>query len=138
MRRAVNEWMLVFSIVLLVAVGLIWVASLFLQALREPLALGSHVYARVDESRLCLFNELGEGWKPNLQGVDRKAISWTLRYTTWMYPGLEYHNRLFANGRTIWSVEVSLIIPVVFLLISIAILWRMRCGNWLGRSRAAP
>jgi hypothetical protein len=138
MRRAITEWGLVFSVVLLAGLALIWVGSLFLRALREPLALGTGLYLRVGDSRLCLFTELGPGWKPRFDGTDPQTVSWPVHYSNSMFPGFEYHNRLFASGRTIWSVEVSLVIPAGILLTTMTILWRIRHGGWLARTAARP
>ncbi len=63
-------------------------------------------------------------------GIDFPAHSWVVRYSIWMLPGLEYHHRLLASGETIWSLEVALIIPGAVLLITMAILWRIRRGHW--------
>jgi hypothetical protein len=134
MKRAFTEWGLVVSLVILVAIGVIWVGSLFVHYFREPLYLGTELYVRIEASRLCIFSELGADWKPRLdERVEPRAISWVRVYNNWLFPGLEYHNRLFANGRTVWSLEMSLIVPVCFLLTTMAILWRVRLGGWLPR-----
>lgn len=137
MRRTITEWGLVTLFVLLVAVGLLWVDSLFLRHLQEPVLLGGGVYLRVEDGQLVLFNELGDDWKPTFGGVEHSGISWVRNYTTWFFPGIEYHDRLFANGRTIWSLELYLIVPLCVLLTLMAIFWRLRRGNWAGRSAAS-
>jgi hypothetical protein len=137
MRRAITEWGLVFSLGLLAACGFVWFDSMFLKYFREPLALGTDIYVRADDGRLCFFSELGADWKPRITVFEPRAISWARIYSTWMFPGIEYHNRLFANGRTVWSLEISLVIPVAVLLTLIAILWRVNRGGWLRRRPAA-
>src|ERR1700689_4425897 len=122
MKRAFTEWGLVVSLVLLAAIGFIWVGSLFVHYFREPLYLGTDLYVCIENSRLCIFSELGADWKPRLEGVEPRAISWVRDYNNWLFPGLEYHNRLFANGRTVWSLEMALVIPVGVLLTTMAIL----------------
>jgi hypothetical protein len=139
MRRAIAKWGLVFSLVLTLALGLIWVDSLLLQTFSEPLSLGPGGYLRVEDGRLYLFSELGDDWKPNSIVPDRRARSWVRRYMTWFFPGIEYHNRLFASGRTIWSLEVALVIPVACSLSMAAILWRLRRrNNHAGEPMPAP
>ncbi len=64
-----------------------------------------------------------------------RACSWVREYKSWLLPGLEYHNRLFANGRTVWSLELSLVLLVCVLLTIMAILWRVRLGGWLPRKK---
>ena len=90
---------------------------------------------RVDDARLCLFSELGSDWKPKVEGLQPRARSWVREYKSWLLPGLEYHNRLFANGRTVWSLELSLVLLVCVLLTIMAILWRVRLGGWLPRKK---
>ena len=136
MRRAITEWGLVSLFVLSVAVSLMWVDSLFLRHLHEPVLLGSGVYMRVEDGQLVLFNELGDNWKPRFGGVDDSAISWVRSYTIWFFPGIEYHDRLFANGRTIWSLELYLVVPLCVLLTMMAIFWRVRRGSWIGQGRS--
>lgn len=130
MRHAVIEWGLVVSGMLTVALGLIWADSLWLGILQEPLSLGPECFLRVNPGQLCLFSKLGDDWKPKTMGIDFPAHSWVVRYSIWMLPGLEYHHRLLASGETIWSLEVALIIPGAVLLITMAILWRIRRGHW--------
>jgi hypothetical protein len=136
MRRAITEWGLVLTIVLGVALALVWVDSISICTLREPLSLAPELFLRVENGRLCLHSDLGDDWKPTLFGMQRTARSWVRGYWNWFAPGVEYHNRLFANGRTIWSLELSLVIPAAFLLIVMAILWRVRRGSKHADSRA--
>lgn len=131
--RRIIEWGLVVSLLLLLVLALAWLDSLFLGTLREPVALDTELYLRAEDGRLYLFNELGDDWKPRFVGVKARAISWVRRYTSWFFPGIEYHNRLFNSGRTIWSLDVSLVTPLVFLLFTIALLGRV----WRGGSRVA-
>jgi hypothetical protein len=135
MRRAITEWGLIFSLVLLLAFGLIWVDAQYFKFLKEPLLLGTDVYLRVDDGTLCLFSELGSDWKPIEYGPRPDGRSRVIRYKNWGFPGIEYHNRRFANGRNVWSIELSLVIPVCGLLMMMPILWRVRCGGWLLRTR---
>ena len=53
------------------------------------------------------------------------------------FPVLEYHYRLYANGRPVWSLEVSLVIPVCVSLTAIAIFWRIRLGRWMPRLQSS-
>jgi hypothetical protein len=134
MRRAITEWGLVVSGLVSVALGLVWVDSRWIGTLQEPLALGPHLFLRVNDGQLCFFSELGARCKPTLDGPDRPDISWVRHYSTWMLPGMEYHSRLLANGETIWSLEVAIVIPLAVLLIAILIFWRIRWGRWgIGR-----
>jgi hypothetical protein len=133
MKRAFTEWGLVVSLVLLVAIGVFWVGSLFVHYFREPLYLGPDLFVRIENSRLCIFSELSAHWKPRLGGLEPRAISWVRVYRIWLFPGFEYHNRLFANGRSIWSLEMSLVVPVCVLLTTMVILWRVRLGAWRPR-----
>ena len=129
MRRAITEWGLVLTLVFTVAVALVGVDSFCLRTLREPLALGSELFVRVADGRLALHTQLGDDWKPNEYRAERAGRSWVRGYWNWFAPGVEYHNRLFANGRTIWSLELSLIVPVAVLSIVSGILWRLRRTN---------
>jgi hypothetical protein len=130
MRRAITEWGLVLSGLLSVALGLIWADSLWLRTLQEPLSLDDACFLRFEDGRTCLYSELGKNWKPRAEGVDRQARTWVRDYTTWIFPGLEYHHRLLANGQSIWSLEVAMFIPVAGLLTAMVILWRARRGSW--------
>ena len=136
MRRAITEWGLVLSGVLSFALGFIWVDSRWLGSLHEPLALGLGCFFRVDDGRLCLFSKLGDDWKPKPTGPDRPGLSWVRHYSNWMFPGLEYHNRLLANGETIWSLEVAMVVPFAGLLTAMLVFWRVRWGRW--RIRRSP
>ena len=129
MRRAVAEWGLVVSLVIALTSAGIWVDALSSRALEEPLAVFPGVFMRVTEGRLCLFTELGADWKPRAIGNDKKAQSWVRQYTIGIYPGIEYHHRLFASGRTVWSLEISLGIPLVISLFLTAIFWRLWRGG---------
>ena len=110
-ERAVTEWGLVVSGVLLVALGLIWLDSLWLGTLQEPLWVCPNCFLRVNRGQLCFFSELGDNWKPSPEGRDRPFASWVRHYSNWMLPGLEYHNRLLASGETVWSLEVAIVVP---------------------------
>jgi hypothetical protein len=136
MKRAITEWGLVFTLVVTAATTILWVGATYHEPLREPLALATDRYVRISDHRLCLHSELGNDWKPNALKLGSRSISWVRQYTIWMAPGIEYHNRLYANGRTIWSLEISLVIIVSALLVVMAILWRIRLGRWLWRSPA--
>jgi hypothetical protein len=85
---------------------------------------------RINDGRFCLFSELSPDWKPHLTQFEPRAMSWVRRYKIWMLPGFEYHLRQFASGRDVWSVEVSMVIPAVVLLTTMAVLWRVRTGCW--------
>ena len=41
----------------------------------------------------------------------------THRYRSWIFPGIEYHNRQYTSGLTVWSLEVALWIPLSFLAV---------------------
>jgi hypothetical protein len=137
MRRAIAEWGLVVSLVIALTAAGIWVDALSSRALEEPLAVFPGVFMRATEGTLCLFTELGANWKPQATGNDKKAQSWVRQYTIGIYPGIEYHHRLFASGRTVWSLEISLVIPLVLSLILMAIFWRLRRGGSRGRPSVA-
>jgi hypothetical protein len=137
MRRAIAEWGLVVSLVIALASAGIWVDTLTGRGLEEPLAVIPGVFVRVREGSLCLFTELGADWKPRQSGIENKAHSWVRRYTLFFYPGIEYHHRLFASGRTVWSLEISLVVPLVISLFLTAIFWRLRRGGSCGRGPAA-
>ncbi len=137
MRRAITEWGLVLSGALSVAFGVIWADSVWLRTLQEPLSLGSLCFLRFEDGRVCLYSELGDDWKPRATGGDRPAHSWVREYTNWFFPGIEYHHRLLANGQSIWSLELALVVPVAVLLTTMTILWRVKRGRWrIGRSVA--
>jgi hypothetical protein len=138
MRRAITEWGLVVSGVVSVALGLVWIDSRWIGTLQEPLALGPALFLRANDGYLCLFSELGAHWKPTLSGSERPGISWVQHYSTWMLPGMEYHCRQFANGETIWSLEVAIIIPFAVLLIAMLVFWRIRRGHWWIGRLASP
>jgi hypothetical protein len=123
--------------VIALATALIWVDALSWRALEEPLAVMPGAYVRVQENRLCLFTKLGGDWKPRPATIDNNAHSWVRRYAVFIYPGIEYHHRLFASGRTVWSLEISLVIPLVLSLLLTAIIWRLRRGGSRGRVSAA-
>jgi hypothetical protein len=130
MRRAITEWGLVLSGALTVVLGLIWVDSLWLQTLQEPLSLGPDCFLRAERGRLCFFSSLRKEPKPGSGSVDRPTLSWVRRYTIWYFPGLEYHHRLLASGQSIWSLDMALVVPLSILLTTMAILWRIRWGRW--------
>jgi hypothetical protein len=126
MRRAITEWGLVVSLVPALALAIIGADSFSLRTLKEPMSLGTDMYLHVVDGTLCIHSDLGDDWKPTLYGVERQVRSSVREYWNWFAPGIEYHNRFLASGRTIWSLEVSLAIPVIILLIAIAILWYAR------------
>jgi hypothetical protein len=138
MRRAITEWGLVLSGVLSVAFGVVWADSFWLRTLQEPLSPGSVCFLRVENGWVCFYSDLGDDWKPTFKEGDRQALSWVRRYTDWFLPGLEYHHRLLANGRSTWSLEVAIVIPVAVLLTTMAILWRARRGSWRIRGSVSP
>jgi hypothetical protein len=138
MGRAITEWGLVLSGVLSMAFGVVWADSFSLRTLQEPLSPGSVCFLRVEDGCVCFYSDLGDDWKPTSRAGDRPALSWVRRYTNWFLPGLEYHHRLLANGRSIWSLEVAIVIPVAVLLTTMAILWRARRGGWRIRGSVSP
>ena len=133
MWRAMAEWGLVVSLVIALLSAGIWVDGVSSRGLEEPLAVYPGLFMRVREGRFCLFTELGADWKPRATGNENRAPSWVRQYSVVIYPGIEYHHRLFASGRTVWSLEISLIIPLVMSLLLMAIFWRLRSGRWRGR-----
>jgi hypothetical protein len=137
MRRAIAEWGLVVSLVIALLSAGIWVDGLSSRGLEEPLAVYPGIFMRVTEGKFCLFTELGADWKPRATVNDNKAQSWVRQYTIVIYPGIEYHHRLFASGRTVWSLEISLVIPLVVSLLLMAIFWRLRSGRSRGHMLAA-
>ena len=130
MRRAIAEWGFVLSGVFSVAFGLIWVDFLWLRTLQEPLSLGAACFLRFEDGRVCFYTDLGDDWKPSPTGPDRPARSWVVQYTNWLLPGLEYHHRRLANGKSIWSLELAMVIPVAILLTTMLILIRIKRGSW--------
>jgi hypothetical protein len=137
MWRAISEWGLVVSLVIALVSAGIWVDGLSSRGLEEPLAVYTGVFVRAKEGRLCLFTELGAGWKPRPTVNENRAPSWVRQYAVVIYPGIEYHHRLFASGRTVWSLEISLIIPLVISLLLMAIFWRIRSRRSRGQLSAA-
>jgi hypothetical protein len=129
---------LVVSGVLSLALALMWIDSLWLGTLQEPLSLGPDCFLRVNHGQLCLFSTLGNHWKPTDKTLDRPPLSWVRHYSNWMFPGLEYHHRLLASGETIWSLELTIIVPFALLLSTMAILWRIRIGRWGIRRLPSP
>ena len=49
MKRAITEWGMVISLVLLVAIGLAWIDALCLHYFREPLYLGNDLFVCIDD-----------------------------------------------------------------------------------------
>lgn len=137
MRRAIAEWGLVVSLLIALATALIWVDALIWRALEEPLAVIPGVYLSVRENRLCLFTELGGDWKPHPWKTANEAHSWVRHYTTYFFPGIEYHHRFYVSGQTVWSVEISPAIPLIISLFLMAIFWRLGRGRSRGRGSAA-
>ena len=111
--------------------GLIWIDSVWLRTLQEPLSLGPDCFLRAQNGQICLFSKLGSDWKPRTTGIDRAALSWVRHYSVWMLPGLEYQNRLLASGESIWSLEFAIVIPFAVVLTTMAVFWRVRTGHWL-------
>ena len=138
MGRAITEWGLVLSGMLSVAIGLIWVDSVWLRSLQEPLSPGSLCFLRFEDGRICIYSDLGKDSKPSPVTAEQPAHSWVRQYTNWFLPGFEYHHRLLANGQSIWSLEVAMAIPLAVLLTTMAILWRVRRGSWRMRDSVLP
>jgi hypothetical protein len=126
MRRVITEWGIAISIVFSIAVLVVWADSRLTRWGREPLAVGDGVYMKTIADYFCLFSEPGEDWRPVSEEKGRRFWMTTHRYRTWLFPGIEYHNRQYTSGLTVWSLEVALWIPLSFLVAIIAICWRLR------------
>jgi hypothetical protein len=133
-----SPWGLALSGVLSVAFGVVWADSFWLRTLQEPLSPRSACFIRLENGWVCFHSDLGDDWKPTFGDRDRPALSWVRSYTNWFFPGLEYYHRLLANGQSIWSLEVAIVIPVAVLLTTMAILWRARRGSWRIRGSVSP
>lgn len=127
MRRIITEWGMVLSSVLVIAFAVLWIDSVLTKWSQEPLAAGSGLYLKSESGRICFFSELGDDWKPSPAATGRWATMSTHHYTNWRLPGIEYHHREFTVGHIVWSLEVTLLLPIGFFLIVIAVCW------WLGR-----
>jgi hypothetical protein len=126
MRRVFTEWGIAISIVLFIAVLLVWADSRLSRWGREPLAVGEQFYIKTVPGYFCFTSELGEDWKPVSHETGRRFSMATHRYRPWLFPGIEYHNRQYTSGLTVWSLEVALWIPLSFLAVFIATCWRLR------------
>ena len=129
MRRSVIEWAIVYTVFATVAIAFTWVDSLTLQLLKEPLALGTHLFARYSDDRICFFSDLGDDWKPQEFGKARRTMTWSRSYTTWFFPGIEFHHRRMASGHAIWSIEIAPIWPFLCALLVLLLLWRLRSSH---------
>ena len=126
MRRVITEWGIAISLILIIAFALVWADSRVTKWGLEPLAAGPGVYLKSSAGMICLCSELGEDWKPVSSETGRRAWMATHQYATWLFPGIEYHNRQYTSGRTVWSLEVSLVIPLILLAVVTAVCWRLR------------
>ncbi len=126
MRRVITEWGIATSLILIVALALAWADSRVTKWGLEPLAIGTGVYLKSCPGLICLGNELGEDWKPHASETGRRAWMTTHRYAAWLFPGIEYHNRQYTSGQTVWSLEISLLIPLILLGVIQALCWRLR------------
>jgi hypothetical protein len=126
MRRVITEWGIAISIVLFIAVLLAWADSCLSRWGREAFAVGAGVYIKTLPGFFCLASELGEDWKPVSHETGRRFWMATHRYRAWLFPGIEYHNRQYTSGLTVWSLEIALWVPLSFLAVFMAICWRLR------------
>jgi hypothetical protein len=139
MRRAVTEWGLVVSGAMFFALGLVWLDSFWLGSLQEPVWLGPNCFLRADKGQVCIFSELGKNWKPTTDGRNNPLGSSVRRYSFWMVPGVEYHNRLLASGESVWSLELAIVVPLTALFAMMLAFWRAGRGRWrIGRSGVPP
>ncbi len=121
-----TEWGIAISLILVIAIALAWADSLRTKWGVEPLAIGERVYMKTIPGYLCIFSELGEDWRPVSNETGRRFFLATHRYATWMFPGIEYHNRQYTSGLTVWSLEVAFWVPLGLLVIFMAVCWRSR------------
>jgi hypothetical protein len=126
MRRVIAEWGIAGSLVLLIALALVWADSAQTRWSGEPLSAGESVYIKTVPGYFCIGSELGNDWKPVSHETGRRFWLPTHRYTTWEFPGIEYHNRQYTSGLTVWSLEIALWIPVLLLAVLMALCWRLR------------
>jgi hypothetical protein len=126
MRRVITEWGFAISFILIIVFALIWADSHVTIWGRQPLALGTGLYLKSSPGLICLGCEVGEDWKPHAAESGRRAMMATHRYATWLFPGIEYHYRQYTSGQVVWSLEVSVLIPLILLGVVMALCWRLR------------
>jgi hypothetical protein len=125
-RRVITEWGIAISLVFAISLVLAWTDSLVLGSGREALALGEGVYMRTIPGYFCLSSELGADWKPVSDEKGRRFWMATHRYRAWFFPGIEYHDRQYTSGLTVWSVEVAFWIPLLLLTGYVVICLKLR------------
>jgi hypothetical protein len=125
-RRVITEWGIAISLVFLISVVLAWADSVVTGWGREPLALREGVYMKTVPGYFCLCSELGEDWKPVSHEKGRRFWMATHRYRAWLFPGIEYHHRQYTSGLIVWSLEVALWIPLLFLAALVGLCYRLR------------
>jgi hypothetical protein len=126
MRRVITEWGIAISLVFLISLVLAWADSLVTGWGREPLAVWEGVYMKTIPGHFCLCSELGEDWKPVSDEKGRRFWMATHRYRAWLFAGIEYHHRQYTSGLIVWSLEVALWIPLLFLAVVAGLCYRLR------------
>ncbi len=126
MRRCVIEWAIVFTMVATAAIALVWIDSSTLQFFKEP--LGSeriYTHGTTTTGSASSVSSAMTGSRRNLASM-RRTTSWARSYTTWFFPGIEFHHRRMASGHAIWSLEIAPVWPAACALVVLLALWRLR------------
>jgi len=126
MRWTVRVWEFWFSILLLLTVATLWLTSYLIDRSPSFIAIGHRCFAFLRNGRIDLASDLDTSSRypqPAVLDPSRIAASRFPRSGSIMLPGFDLRLRSLASGYLIWSLSLSLLIPIGVSALSVAYLF---------------
>jgi hypothetical protein len=134
MKRALLEWGAIAAIGLAVVLIAIWVASYVIDSWQFQFTPAREFHMIAHDGYISFFNDTDidprTGKRIILKIYDPKnpmeILDPVTTHIAWPIPGFQLFYCRLANGNAIWSVEVSPLLPVVFLAALSVVLIRQK------------
>jgi len=127
MRRAIGVWGFWFSNLLLLTLLTLWAASYFIDRSQSCIALGYRCFALLRNGRIDLASDLDtNSGGPEPLVVNPRSIIFprVVRSGGVTVPGFELHFCSLDGGNALWSLKMSLLIPLAVSLFCVALLFQ--------------
>jgi hypothetical protein len=128
MKRLLLEWGSLTALALAVVLISVWVASYFIDPWKYQLSPAWDFHVIAHDGYIAFFNQpwidrqTGERIISKVYDPKKESIEPVTTHIAWPIPGFKlFYCRFEWTGNTVWSLELSPLVPI--LLLTIPVLW---------------
>jgi hypothetical protein len=111
----------------------LWIASYYIDRGENCLAFGYQFFAMIEDGQIALSDDMdSDSGHARPAFISPRRFIWpkALHVCEAKIPGLEFHFGYMSNGRIVWSIGMSFLIPTVLSFLTTAFLfYRLRRKN---------